>query len=690
MTEDSSTTPMALEGVRVLDLSRVLAGPWCTQTLADLGADVIKVERPARDGDPGGDDTRGWGPPFLRDADGAETADAAYYARHQPQQALGDDRHRHGRRFGASAHTRRQGDVLVENFKVGDLARRGLDAATLLARNPRLVYCSITGFGQTGPYRERAGYDYAIQGMGGLMSVTGPSRAEIADDASGGGPQKVGVAVADLFTGMYAVTAILAALRHRDRTGRGQAIDMALLDTQVAMLANLGAGYLASGVAPQRAGNAHQSIVPYQVFEVADGHLILAVGNDAQFGRFCAVAGCPELAADPRFARNAGPGARSRRLGAAAGGAPQAAPARRLARRSRGRQGAVRADQRPRRGLRRPAGARARDDRRDAAPAGRHRPPGRQPDQARGDAGALPAGAAAARRGHRRGPGRARPGRRRDRRPAPPGRDLRRRAAISEQVVTFVDFVDSTGQPAPPTLAPRPAAIDTRGWPAAQGEALLARPGRDPGGRRRRTLGVPARLRPACLFENVSPCPPALDPSPTSPSMIRPAPDDDQRWHDLVSQVGVEIAEPLTAALERIHVLTATGKIDRAGLRALRDEVEQARQAGMIGQQLTRFASGRVRQSHEVLQLEEVLKSVLSLRTRETQARGIALKHELKSARVIVDGSLLFSLLNATLDWALANAHAHIAFTVDFKTWPVHARLTCRFANRPADQVDEA
>ena len=167
-------------------------------------------------------------------------------------------------------------------------------------------------------------------------------------------------------------------------------------------------------------------------------------------------------------------------------------------------------------------------------------------------------------------------------------------------------------------------------------------------------------------------------------------PTDEQRWHELVSQVGVEIAEPLTAALERIHVLTATGKIDRAGLRALRDEVEQARQAGMIGQQLTRFASGRVRQSHEVLQLEEVLKSVLSLRTRETQARGIALKHELKSARVIVDGSLLFSLLNATLDWALANAHAHIAFTVDFKTWPVHARLTCRFANRPADQVDES
>ena len=306
MTDASPPSGMALAGVRVLDLSRVLAGPWCTQTLADLGADVIKVERPARAGAPGGDDTRGWGPPFLRDPQGEETAEAAYY--------IGTNRNKRSVTIDIASDEGSElvrtladkADVLVENFKVGDLARRGLDAATLLGRNPRLVYCSITGFGQTGPYRERAGYDYAVQGMGGLMSVTGPSRAEIADDASGGGPQKVGVAVADLFTGMYAVTAILAALRHRDRTGQGQAIDMALLDTQVAMLANLGAGYLASGVAPQRAGNAHQSIVPYQVFEVADGHLILAVGNDAQFGRFCAVAGCPELAADLRFARNAG------------------------------------------------------------------------------------------------------------------------------------------------------------------------------------------------------------------------------------------------------------------------------------------------------------------------------------------------------------------------------------------------
>jgi crotonobetainyl-CoA:carnitine CoA-transferase CaiB-like acyl-CoA transferase len=302
---DAAQAPMSLEGIRVLDLSRVLAGPWCTQVLADLGADIIKVEKPSRPGTPGGDDTRGWGPPFLRDREGHETAESAYY--------LGTNRNKRSVTIDIATPEGAdlvraladRADVLVENFKVGDLARRGLDAASLLARNPRLVYCSITGFGQTGPYRERAGYDYAIQGMGGLMSVTGPSRAEIADDDAGGGPQKVGVAVADLFTGMYATVAILAALRHRDRTGQGQAIDMALLDAQVAMLANLGAGYLASRIAPQRAGNAHQNVVPYQVFEVADGHLILAVGNDGQFARFCTVAGCSELASDARFARNA-------------------------------------------------------------------------------------------------------------------------------------------------------------------------------------------------------------------------------------------------------------------------------------------------------------------------------------------------------------------------------------------------
>ncbi|MEY3294131.1 MAG: hypothetical protein RLZZ451_179, partial [Pseudomonadota bacterium] len=293
-------SPGALDGVRVLDLSRVLAGPWCTQTLADLGADVIKVERPPSDGQRGGDDTRGWGPPFLPDDEGRDTEDAAYF--------LGANRNKRSitidlARPEGQALVRRLlagCDVLVENFKVGDMARHGLDAATLTREFPRLVYCSVTGFGQTGPYRERAGYDYAIQGLGGLMSVTGER-----DDRPGGGPQKVGVAVADLFTGLYATVAILAALRHRDATGRGQVVDMALLDSQVAMLANLGANYLVTRKPPRRAGNAHQNIVPYQVFEVADGHLILAVGNDGQFERFCRVAGLDGLAQDTRFATNA-------------------------------------------------------------------------------------------------------------------------------------------------------------------------------------------------------------------------------------------------------------------------------------------------------------------------------------------------------------------------------------------------
>jgi crotonobetainyl-CoA:carnitine CoA-transferase CaiB-like acyl-CoA transferase len=297
----------ALEGIRVLDLSRVLAGPWCTQTLADLGADVIKIERPGS-----GDDTRSWGPPFLKDREGQDTAEAAYY--------LGTNRNKRSVTCDIAQpegqalirELARHCQVFVENFKVGDMARYGLDYASIRAVNPRIVYCSVTGFGQTGPYRERAGYDYAIQGMGGLMSITG-ERDDLVDENGhrvAGGPQKVGVAVADLFTGMYSTVGILAALRHAERTGEGQALDMALLDAQVAMLANLGANYLVSGKAPGRAGNAHQNIVPYQVFEVApaaDGgkdHMILAVGNDGQFARFCQVAGCPELASDPRFAKN--------------------------------------------------------------------------------------------------------------------------------------------------------------------------------------------------------------------------------------------------------------------------------------------------------------------------------------------------------------------------------------------------
>jgi crotonobetainyl-CoA:carnitine CoA-transferase CaiB-like acyl-CoA transferase len=289
----------SLDGIKVLDLSRVLAGPWCTQTLADLGADVIKIERPET-----GDDTRGWGPPFLQDAQGKDTAEAAYY--------LGTNRNKRSVACDISTPVGQQTirdlllhcDVFVENFKVGDMARYGLDYASLSTLKPSLVYCSITGFGQTGPYKDRAGYDYAVQGIGGLMSVTGER------DDLGGGPQKVGVAVADLFTGMYACTAILAALRHAERTGQGQHIDMALLDTQVAMLANLGANYLVNKKVPGRAGNAHQNIVPYQVFETAPmpsgekDHLILAVGNDSQFAKFCAVAGRSEIASDVRFSKN--------------------------------------------------------------------------------------------------------------------------------------------------------------------------------------------------------------------------------------------------------------------------------------------------------------------------------------------------------------------------------------------------
>ena len=298
-------SPSALHGIRVLDLSRILAGPWCTQVLADLGADVIKVERPGR-----GDDTRGWGPPFLPDSKGQESQESAYF--------LGTNRNK---RSITCDFSKPEGQaliralvphchVVVENLKVGDMARYGLDHAALQPLNPALVFCSITGFGQTGPYRERAGYDFAIQGLGGFMSITGER-----DDWPGGGPQKAGVAVADLFTGMYAATAILAALRHAEATGQGQAIDMALLDSQVAMLANLGANYLTHGQyhqqVPGRMGNAHANIVPYQVFEVAPlasglaQHIIVAVGNDNQFAKFCAVLGHAEWAQDTRFAENA-------------------------------------------------------------------------------------------------------------------------------------------------------------------------------------------------------------------------------------------------------------------------------------------------------------------------------------------------------------------------------------------------
>ncbi len=297
----------SLDGIRVLDLSRVLAGPWCTQTLADLGADVIKIERPET-----GDDTRAWGPPFLPTTDKA-AAQAAYYlgANRNKRSVTCDIAQPEGQALirALVAHC----DVFVENFKVGDMARYGLDYASLAAIKPSLVYCSITGFGQTGPYADRAGYDYAVQGMGGLMSVTGERDGTL--DADGkpqpAGPQKVGVAVADLFTGLYATVGILAALRHVAATGVGQQIDMALLDTQVAMLANLGANYLVSGQVPGRMGNAHQNIVPYQVFEVAPGadgtpeHIIVAVGNDSQYYKFCSCLSSKHLGENPKYLKNA-------------------------------------------------------------------------------------------------------------------------------------------------------------------------------------------------------------------------------------------------------------------------------------------------------------------------------------------------------------------------------------------------
>jgi formyl-CoA transferase len=287
--------PGPLSHLVVLDLSRVLAGPWCTQLLADLGAGVIKIEKPGS-----GDDTRSWGPPFLKDTQGRDTAEAAYYlACNRGKKSVAVD-FTQSEGQAIVRDLAREADIVVENFKVGGLKKYGLDFPSLAAINPRLVYCSITGFGQTGPYRERAGYDFIIQGMGGFMSVTGER-----DDLPGGGPQKAGIAISDLMTGMYACTAILAAVEHRKLANAGQYIDVSLFDTQVAMMAVMNMNYLVSGTPPGRAGNAHQNIVPYQVFACADGHLILAVGNDAQFARFCEVAGKTEWARDPRFAANA-------------------------------------------------------------------------------------------------------------------------------------------------------------------------------------------------------------------------------------------------------------------------------------------------------------------------------------------------------------------------------------------------
>jgi len=279
-----------LEGLKVLELARILAGPWAGQTLADLGAEVIKVERPGA-----GDDTRGWGPPFVAGADGGRGDAAYYHACNRGKRSVAVDFERPEgrdivRRLAARA------DVVIENFKTGGLAKYGLDYPSLKALNPRLVYCSITGFGQTGPYAKRAGYDFMIQGMGGIMDLTGEPDGE---------PQKPGVAYADIFCGLYSVIAIQAALARRAATGEGASIDMALMDSQVAVLANQALNFLVSGVAPRRLGNAHPNLVPYQVFKVADGHIIIATGNDRQTRDLCRVLGVEELADDPRFLRNA-------------------------------------------------------------------------------------------------------------------------------------------------------------------------------------------------------------------------------------------------------------------------------------------------------------------------------------------------------------------------------------------------
>ena len=284
----------SLSHIRVLDLSRVLAGPWAAQNLGDLGAEVIKVERPGA-----GDDTRGWGPPFLKDGAGQDTKEAAYYASvNRNKKSITLDLSKPAGQAIAREIAAKSA-VLIENYKVGTLKRYGLGYEDLKEKNPGLVYCSVTGFGQDGPYAPRPGYDFIFQGMGGLMSITGER-----DGQPGAGPQKVGIAITDVLTGMYASVAILAALTHRERTGEGQYIDCALLDTIVAFNANQIVSYFCSGRIPIRYGNAHAQVVPYEVFPTADGHIILAIGNDGQFQRFCEIAGCPELAEEPRFKTN--------------------------------------------------------------------------------------------------------------------------------------------------------------------------------------------------------------------------------------------------------------------------------------------------------------------------------------------------------------------------------------------------
>ena len=394
-----ASTARALDGVRILDLTRVLAGPYCAQNLADLGAEVIKVERPGS-----GDDTRAWGPPYVKDDDGHDTDVSTYYvAANRGKKSIAldlasDEGQRTVRALAMIS------DVVIENYKVGQLAKYGLDYASLAALKPALVYCSITGFGQTGPWARRPGYDFVVQGLSGFMSLTG-EREGACPTCHGGPPQKAGIAIADLLTGIYASGAICAALLHARRTGQGQQIDMSLLDVMIATIANMNTLYLNSDRVPGRAGNAHQSIVPYQVFACADGHLILAVGNDIQWKRFCDAAGCPGLATDARFATN--PARVTNRailvplLETILMGRAKHAW---IAGTRSGRR-AVRADRRHRGGVREPAGDRAEDPRRPAAPDDGTRRAGGEPDADERDAAALRPAASAARRASGGNPG---------------------------------------------------------------------------------------------------------------------------------------------------------------------------------------------------------------------------------------------------------------------------------------------
>ena len=412
-----------LSHVRVLDLSRVLAAPWTGQNLADLGAEVIKVERPKK-----GDDSRAFGPPWLKDPSGKETTESAYFAcANRGKKSITLDLSKPaGQRIVRELAAR--SDVLLENYKFGDLARYGLGYDDLKKVNPRLIYCSVTGFGQTGPYRERPGYDFMIQGMAGLMSVTGER-----DDLPGGGPQKAGIPIADIMTGMYATIAVCAALAHRAETGVGQHLDLALFDALTAVLANQAANYLATGKSPGRLGNAHPNIVPYQTFKTADGAVILACGNDNLFRKFCEVANCAHLADDPRYAINGKRVENRVELTRILDEIFARRTTREWVDALEARRRAERSDQHDRAGVRRAAGDRARPARGAAAPRGRQGLARAQPDAVLGYTGGARTAAAAARRAHRRGPARtARNEGRRDREAA------RRRRRLAHQSVTSI------------------------------------------------------------------------------------------------------------------------------------------------------------------------------------------------------------------------------------------------------------